>query len=211
MRLPANKKERVQVLALIGIGCVVMLTIIVQFIVMPFLGNRKKLDESRAEYAAKLEKADRELKASAQIQEEFDDVTARLQAIAADYLLHPILGSYQVSVTEALEPRARDTGFMVENVQERGIQPIRLRAKDTSPRPYSSYSAQVNGQGSYAQTVAFLKAIEAWNPFVCVTEIKINGQPDSVERHRVSLRIEWPIETEPAAGARATAAPRGAL
>lgn len=195
MRLPTNKKERMQVLVLIGMGVVVVLVVLVQFGLMPLLESRNKLREDREELRARLDKARRELRASTQVQAEFDDVTARLESIAADYLLKPILGSYLVGATETVEARAREAGFPLEDVQERGIQAIRLRAKETSTR-YSAYSVQVNGQGSYDQIVSFLTAIEASNPFVCVTEIKVMGQADAPERHRVTFRIEWPIENE---------------
>jgi Tfp pilus assembly protein PilO len=197
MKLPEDRKQRIQVLVLIGIGCVVVLILLAQFAIVPIIDSRRKLAETREEYRARLEKAQRELKASAQIQAEFDEVTRQLQAIASDYLLRPILGSYLVGVTEAMEPRAKETGFVLDDIQERGVQALRLQAKETAgQRPYNAYSAQISGQGSYAEIMAFLNAIETRNPYVCVTELRISGQPDNPSQHRVSLRIEWPIEVE---------------
>jgi hypothetical protein len=206
MKLPEGRKQRAQVFVLMGIGVVIVLSVLAQFILVPILDSRRKLAETREEYAARLEKAHRELKAAAQIQVEFDQVTGQLRAIASDYLLHPILGSYLVGVSEAMEPRARETGFVIEDVQERGVQALRLRAKETvGLRPYNAYSVQISGQGSYDEIKAFLKAVEDRNPYVCITELKISGQADNPARHRASLRIEWPIEVEnvlapPAAG-----------
>ena len=198
MKLPTGKKERAKVLVLIGMGVIVLIIVLVQLVVIPILDSRRKLREDLEEYRARVEKARRELKASKQIQLDFDTVAGKLRAIAENYLLHPILGSYLVGVTEALDPLARDTAFTIEDIQERGIQALRLRAKETSVRAYNAYSIQVVGQGSYDEIVAFLKSLEDRNPYVCITELKVSGQPDTPERHRVTLRIEWPIEAEAA-------------
>lgn len=196
MKLPTGKKERAKVLVLIGMGVIVLIIVLVQLVVIPILDSRHKLSEDLAEYQARVKKARNELKASKQIQAEFDAVSGKLRAIADNYLLHPILGSYLVGVSEALDPQARDTGFTIEDLQERGIQALRLRAKETSVRAYNAYSVQLVGQGSYDEIVAFLKSLEDRNPYVCITELKVSGQPDTPERHRVALRIEWPIEAE---------------
>ena len=198
MKLPAAKKERAKVLVLIGMGVIVLIIVLVQLVVIPILDSRRKLHEDLAEYRSRIEKARRELRASKQIQADFDAVVGKLRAIADNYLLHPILGSYLVGVSEALDPQARDTGFTIEDLQERGIQALRLRAKETSGRAYNAYSVQLVGQGSYDEIVAFLKSVEDRNPYVCITELKVTGQPDTPERHRVTLRIEWPIEAEAA-------------
>ena len=199
MKLPAGKKERLQVLVLIGMGVIVLLIVIVQFVFIPILASRKALAEKRDDYMGQLSKARRELTASPQIQAEFDGVTGRLQGIASNYLLHPILGSYIVGITESLEPYGRDSGFTIEDVQERGVQAIRLSAKDTGVRPYNAYSFQIAGQGSLDQVVAFLRIVEQRNPYLCLTELRISAQSDSPLRHRVSMRLEWPLEVEPAA------------
>jgi len=198
MKLPANKKERAKILVLIGMGVIVLIIVLVQLVAIPILDSRRKLREDIEEYRTRVEKARRELRASKQIQAEFDAVSGKLKAIAEDYLLHPILGSYLVGVSEALDPQARESGFTIEDLQERGIQALRLRAKEASGRAYNAYSVQIVGQGSYDEIAAFLKSLEGRNPYVCVTELKISEQPDTPERHRVTLRIEWPIEAEPA-------------
>ena len=198
MKLPTAKKERAKVLVLIGMGVIVLIIVLVQLVVIPILDSRHKLHDDLDEYHSRVEKARRELKASTQIQADFNAVTGKLRAIAENYLLHPILGSYLVGVSEALDPQARDTGLTIEDLQERGIQALRLRAKETSARAYNAYSVQLVGQGSYDEIVAFLKSLEDRNPYVCITELKMSGQPDTPERHRITLRIEWPIEAEPA-------------
>lgn len=194
MKLPEGKKERTQVFVLIGMGIVVILIMIVQFVIVPILAARRALVERQEEYIAKLDKARRELNASPRIQEEFDAVRGRLQGIASNYLLRPILGSMLVGVTEALEPCVHDSGFTVEDIQERGVQSLRLTAKDAGTQPYNAYSFLVNGQGSLEQISAFLRATEQHNPYICVTELKITAQSDSPLRHRASLRLEWPLE-----------------
>ena len=212
MKLPATKRERVLVFIMIGVGIVLLGYTIFQIGIIPVLEARKKTEGELEDYKEKLAKARKELSFAAQIGAEYNAVSAQIGKLSAENVLHPILGSYLVGVTETLEEMARQVALKVEDVQEVGLQDFPAKKKDGSPPAFRSYAVQASASGSYEQTVAFVKLLEERNPYVCVTELRISGQSDNPERHRVSLRIEWPVEAppEPAAAPAAPPAPPAA-
>jgi len=197
MKLPENKKERLQVFVLIGIGVAAVLYAMTQLVVMPFFASKQELRSSLQTKKAKLEKAERELNFAPKIKTEFDSVTGELDTIIRAHVLRPILGSYLVGVSETLEMQARSCNIKLDEVQEIGVrEPPRTGKKATVARAFKAYAVQVSVKASYEQTAAFLRKLEDMNPYLCVSDVRITGQPDSPETHRVTLRIEWPIEVE---------------
>lgn len=197
MKLPENKKERLQVFVLIGIGVVAVLYAMAQLVVMPFLASKQKLRNSLQSKKAKLEKAQRELNFAPRIKEEFDSVTGELDTIIRTHVLRPILGSYLVGISENLEMLAHSCNIKLDEVQEIGVrEPPRTGKKGSVARSFKAYAVQVSARASYDQTATFLRRLEDMNPYLCVSDVRITGQPDNPESHRITLRIEWPIEAE---------------
>lgn len=197
MKLPANKKERIQIFVLIGIGVVAVIYAVWQLGVTPYLESKATLLKKLQRKQDDLKKAERELKLAPQLKAEFDALTAQLDKAIAEYVLHPTLGSYLVGVTEKLEAQALACNVKVDEIQEIGIRELpRANKEDNTPIAFKSYAVLFSGKGSYEQIALFIRRLEAANPYVCVGDIRIVGQADSVESHRIQLRIEWPIEAE---------------
>lgn len=194
MKLPENKRERILVIVAIVVGIVLLTHTTIQLVVSPILESRKKNRDETQALSEKLEKARRELGFANQIQAEYDAALAQIERISAEYVLRPILGSYLVGVSETLERMAREVSFSLDDVQEAGIQNLPVKKKDGSAPAFRSYVVQVGGSGSYEQIIAFLRIVEERNPYLCVTDLRVTGQGDNPERHRVSVRMEWPIE-----------------
>jgi hypothetical protein len=198
MKLPENRKERIQIFALIGIGVVAVLYAVVQLALAPLMASRQKMRDTLADQKAKMETAQRELKYAPGVQRDYDAVVRQLETIRSENVLRPILGSYLVGVTEQVEAAARGNGLRVDEVKEIGIMDLPGKAKDTPQfRPFKAYAVLVNAQGSYEAIWQFLKAMEGRNAFLCVTELQVSGQGESVARHRIAVRMEWPIESVP--------------
>lgn len=207
MKLPESKKERFQVFVLIGVGVVAVIYAMAQLLVAPFIASKQKLRDALQTSNTALEKAERELNFAPSIKAEFDSVATQLDKTIADNVLHSILGSYLVGVTETLEAQARALNIKLEEVQEIGIREIpRPTKKSGTPPPvyFKSYGVQVSARASYEQASAFIKKLEELNPYLCVSEVRITGQADDPELHRMNLKIEWPIEAETAKSSSAT-------
>ncbi len=197
MKLPENKKDRIQVFVLIGIGFVAVLYAIVQLVISPYLASKQKLRETLRQKQEKLEKAQRELNFAPNIKTEFDSVTAELDKIIEANVLRPILGSYLVGVSETLETQARLCSIKLDEITEIGIRELpRAGKKDTAVRNFKSYAVQVTATVSYEQATSFMNKLEELNPYLCISDIRLTGQTENPERHRLVMRIEWPIETD---------------
>ena len=197
MKLPQSKKERIRFLVLVACGAIMAIAMVVQFAITPFLASRRALQTELDDYQQKLQKARKELSFTAVIQREYDEATNQIGRIAAENVLRPILGSYLVGVTEFVEATAKEVGCKLNEVQEIGVQEFPSGgAKNAGPAAYRSYSIQIGVLAPYGDICTFLEKLERSNPYLCVTEIRITGQPDAPERHRVQMRLEWPIEVQ---------------
>ena len=114
--------------------------------------------------------------------------------IRAENILRPILGSYLVGVSEQIESMARSTGVRIEEIREVGVVNIPAKGKNMSLQAFKSFVVQVSAEASFESIFQFLQKMEDRNPFFCVNEIGISCQPDSPEKQRLTVRMEWPIE-----------------
>ncbi len=200
MKLPENKKERIQVFVLIGIGVALLLFTLIQLLVVPFNASRQKWKVIQGELEGKIGKANRELSYGRAVKAEYDVVSVEIDKIMASNVLRSILGSYLVGVTEMLESAAHGVGLNLNEIQEVGIRELPRSKTDKTVGVFKSYAVQLAGDGSFDQVRAFLDKIENDNPFLCVTEIRIVGRSDKPERHQLNVRVEWPIEAVPQEG-----------
>jgi hypothetical protein len=214
MKLPESKKERLQVFILIGVGVVAVLYAMMQLLVTPFTASKQKLRESLQTTRDYLDKAERELKFAPSLKEEFNSVSEELDQTIATNVLHSILGSYLVGVADTIETQARALNIKVDEVQEVGIRELprpNKKGATSAPVYFKSYSVQVAARATYEQATSFIRNLETINPYLCVSEIRITGQADDPEHHRLNLKIEWPIEAEAEKGKSATGERGGGL
>ena len=194
MNLPANPKERRLMIALIAVIAIVIVFVAVQWGLFPLLDYKRKLAVSLLESQEKIRKAKLELDYAPGIQRNFDEIVAQMDKIRTQNILHPILGSYLVGVSEQIEAVARAAGVRVEEIREVGVVSVPRKGKNDAQQTFKSFAVQVNGAGAFEVIGAFLKRMEDRNPFFCVSDIAITGQSDNPELQRFSVRMEWPIE-----------------
>jgi Tfp pilus assembly protein PilO len=197
MKLPEGKKERYQILGLIGMVVVLVLVLIVKLAIAPIRASWRKSREALAEQEAKTEKARKELERATVLKVDYDRLTAEIDKILAANVRRPILGQYLVGITETIDDAARQAGVTIEDTQEVGVRELPRSKKTTTPQAFKSLTAQVTGTGSYAQIQAFVRKLEDDNPMLCFTDIRISGQSDKPEAHRMTVRLEWPISAQP--------------
>jgi hypothetical protein len=200
MKMPATKKERMLMFALGGVVGVVVLVGGVLWGIVPLLDGRRAMQSSLVEMGEKLKKAKRELDYAPAIQREADDAVSQMARIRAENILRPILGSYLVGVSEQIESVARSTRVRIEEIREVGVVNIPAKGKNMSLQEFKSFVVQVSAEASFEAIFQFLQKMEDRNPFFCVNEIGISSQPDSPEKQRLTVRMEWPIEPKTEGG-----------
>lgn len=190
MKLPAGKKERLQILilgAIVAVGVIFGL-----FQIMTKLAKSHK--ETRSKIAALQEdfkKANLEIEMARGIQQKSAGVKAAIREVDRLYILKAQFDNYFLNVQDYLRRLAVEEGIIDPQVSEIGQ--LNLPAKDTQTRRvFRIYSVQLSGSAGYEDVVDLIGAIETNNPYVFVSGITISGQ-GTPETHSVGFRVQWPI------------------
>ena len=194
MNFSGEKKQRM-ILYAGGAGvAVVALGLLIQFAILPVFESQKNLTEKLEEQRGKLKKAKRQLDYVPGLQRNYDDVVGQLVKIRSDNILHPILGSYLVGVSEKVELAAQTVGLKIEDVREVGVLEMPRKDKKLPPSVFKVFAVLVYGQGSFETISRFLAKLEETHPFLSIHDIGIVGQLDNPEIQRLTVRMEFPIE-----------------
>lgn len=190
MKLPEDKKERMKVLILIGIGVVVAIGLIFKAPVvgiLPVLKSKKeklaKIEQLKTEIAA----ANKEIKQLDKDKAENLDILRKIAEVSGKYVLTPVLGNYKISASEVIEPIAKKYNIKIEQIRQIGIS---QEAGQTSVR---AFGARVILFCSYENTRHLIAEIEQKNPLISVMNISITGKTENREQHAVSFDVQWPV------------------
>ncbi len=194
MKLPKERKERIQVLVLVVIGLAALVFAVVSLAINPLLARQRRNAKNADLIMENLAKADREVHGMVLLGNEYRRLQFEINAAESNDIVKPVLGSYLLSVRDGIEQTARRTDVKLTGIQEIGLQVLPIAAGAPN-RTFRSYGIQVIGAAGYAQVRNFLAALEASNPYLSITEIVINGHADDPRVHGLSVRIEWPVMT----------------
>lgn len=192
MKLPAEKRDRIMVFVLIGVGSAAVLYASAQLVLRPFIGRWSQARTDQLEIAEKIAKAESELTGISRRRTEYEAVTSRVALVARDHVLQPILGTYLLRVREMLDSYAAGCSVKIESIREVGVLQVGEK-RDGFPRVFKAYGALITGTGSYDGLCRLIQKIEESNPYVCIGNIQITSQTDDREMHRIAFSAEWPI------------------
>jgi Tfp pilus assembly protein PilO len=123
---------------------------------------------------------------------------AQLEALIAQGVIEPLLGSFAMRGKALLDPVAQETGFMIDSVKE--LAPLPLQRPKPPPRQtYVRQPVECTGQGSYAQIARFIARAEAAQPLLTLASLRILSQQQTPEIHRAIITFEWPAKGEKSA------------
>ncbi len=120
---------------------------------------------------------------------------ADLDTILAAGVLEPLLGSFSMRGKALLDPVAQEAGFVIENVRELPMIPLRL-PKERPEQTYGRQPVEFTGQGSYDQIAGFIAKAERAQPLLTLSSLVILAQQQSPEAHRAVIVFEWPAKGE---------------
>ncbi len=198
MKLPTNSRERAQALTLLGLGALAVLYAVVQLGIMPVLRSNREARVLLQNLREKTRKARIELATQHETRMQHDQITAEIEALSEQFVLKPVLGSYDLGAREMIENAVKDTGFQVASLVETSFQEMPPK-KTQTPYAFRGYGMQVRGTASYHDLILVLRRIETRNPFLTITELTISPQAEDPERHRVAFQVVWPVRAEAAA------------
>jgi Tfp pilus assembly protein PilO len=120
---------------------------------------------------------------------------AQMQALLAQGVIEPLLGSIAMRGKALLDPLAQATGFRIDTVRELPPLPLQL-PKPPPEQTYARQPVEFTGQGSYEQITAFIAKAEKAQPLLTLSSLLILCQQQTPERHKVIITFEWPVKGE---------------
>jgi hypothetical protein len=201
MKLSARDRQRLPWI-LVALGSSgILLYAYLHFLVQPIMQARAAGCAQLGTLRDMIAQAERDLQSAAAQQAEFDTLQADLTAATNRLVLRPVLGSLLMSAQSELDPTAQACGLSVEgSYLERGRTEIPAMQRGAASA-FDLYAMELNASGSFAALRDFLAEVERTNRFIGVTELVVLARPENPLRHRITVRLEWPVfgERRPAA------------
>jgi hypothetical protein len=184
-------KEQKQIVALIGVGVVVVFALLYQFALTPFLEGIGERRQDSIKLRDDLARASAALKQEVREQAEAVALKARIDQLGKTAIAP--YGSAFAWVTEQLYQTAKDASVEVEGLSGGG----QAGPTDAGGRTFITFGSQMTLQCGYGDLLRFLRCLEGKNPLVTVTALTFDGREQTPERHQISLALEWPTWVKP--------------
>lgn len=196
MKLPTNKKERIQIFVLIGIVAVAVTYFGYQMGIRPLFEKKSLYKKNIEELKEKTRIAENKARL---IRNDLSDNRKALETILSEtdrYVLLATIGeNYQLGVEEMMQKYARAAGVIIDPVREVGILDIPHNNARAGRNVLRAYTARVTFRGGYDDLIRLLKEVETSSPYVCVSSISIAPQAEP-EVHNIAIDIQWPVWAE---------------
>lgn len=101
--------------------------------------------------------------------------------------------------TQRVYQDARDVGIDIQSVSASSSRASPFGRGEETARSFNLFAVRIITECTYLNLLEFLQQIEERNPYVCISGLIISTQPKSPERHTISIDLQWPIWTDPAA------------
>ncbi len=194
MKLPDNKKEQIQLIALIIISIIFVVYVAGSLAIKPMM-------KKRADRLKRIE----ELKSKIDMAEGLSSMLAKGKKINTDtinqilrtsetnnYIMKSRLGNYLIGATELIDKAAKQEHIIIDDVSNGGISEI------PSPRkkekfPFKFYTAKVTMTGGIHNLLRMIHNLENSNPYLSISRIDITGQEKDAEQHLITFYVQWPI------------------
>lgn len=202
MKLPENKKERMQMLgmgAAVGIAAIYAL---VAFGIKPILNSKKAKETRIVELNEEIAKADRTINASGADRKFNIETIKKILAITDTHILKPGLGdNYQLGAEAIVEKHARKAKVNLKEskFETRGLG-VKAIPKVTNRRESNAlnfFVLRIIIEAGYHDVVRFVREIESANPYLAVVSLSIVDIPKQPELHKITMDIQWPVLAEP--------------
>lgn len=195
MKLPAGKKERIQLLVLAAIGAVAIVFGIVQFLISPRLAEWKRVKARSKELEIKLNDASKEITALGRIQQDKARICAQLREIDEKYVAKDDFGVYILRVRADLERMAKEAGVKLDTASE--VRRISLETGAGKKSSFLCYCVNVVTKCSYAQLAHLLAVVETNNPYASTVGIVISAGAKPDEHNMDPVSFYLPIWQDP--------------
>ncbi|MDA0322669.1 MAG: hypothetical protein O2923_08140 [Verrucomicrobia bacterium] len=197
MKLPENKKERIQVVALICIGVFGVLYAAIQLGLSPILDDAKKKRERLSDLKDKVSNAERFMEARERHTSDNVRAISNIFYISQSYLLEPEVGNYLLPAKGLVARYTAAAGIPDVSVEEIGQTAIPVskatEAGESAERAFKAYAVRVSCTGTYSNLVVLTRVIAEENPMLAFGTVQMSTIQKSPQQHHISLVLRWPI------------------
>lgn len=194
MKAAIGKKEKRQRQILLTITGLIVFYSAYAFGLQPLLSNRSRLGKRVAAERARLLRAQKDIAVLPLTRREWAVLDEQVSEATNRYVLRPVLGSFPAQ--RDIYRLAQRTTFEISAIRELGKLPTPRGAITNAPSHFLRYTLDVAGNGSFADVIDLLALLESENPYMGVVELSVREEAQSPERHRVTLRLEWPVAND---------------
>ena len=192
MKLPKNKKERMQILGVAVIGAVGILYLAVDKGISPLLKNAK-IDRDRiAALNVTLTEIRKDAKSASRFLEENEQIKTELRKIDEHCILKPEYNNYLLKAKAQIEQAAAAHGVkLTSDALEAGKSEIPVKRPKKSV--LQTYAVQVVASATYEDLTDMIAAIETNNPYISISSLQVTANDMNHRKHLVSFKVVWPI------------------
>jgi hypothetical protein len=195
MKLPEDPKERIKILALIGIGAVAVIYMAIALVIKPLFGAEARYRKEIAEVNESLMASQRDMnhmlrerEGNVRSLEAITDISDRRRLI-----LHPRLGNYELGAREFLESIAVQAGVTMEAIREIGVTQMPQSPDLKNEKSLKFYTLRVDLEAGLHDLMRMLVALENANPYIGLSSLTINTRPEDPGKHQIDVELQWPV------------------
>lgn len=166
-------------------------TVIYLFCVQPSTDELETSKRKLAELQDKQYRTDLDLKRSANVAKDLEELEASLKPFR-DAMLVPLLESYSMRAKTILDPIALGAGLTDVTYSDEPFRALPL----PTPMPrqlHTRAAVRIAATGSYQQAVSFLLRLEKELPLVSLRQLEITTQQNP-RSQALSIVLEWPAK-----------------
>ena len=183
-------KEQKQLWIMGGVLSAIVIFLIFQFGLSPFLAGKARMTEEYETLKAQLDQAMQGIKGEAQLTETLNDKTRMLEQAYRESI--PAIENPLSWATKKIYGHARSIGVDIESVSEVDSDAQQWMGKDQAQRAFKPYAVRISTECTYAELVRLVRELEKNNAHMFVTDISVNSHEPGFTKHTVSLVVEWP-------------------
>ena len=203
MKLPDDPKERNQLMILIGVFGLAAVYGLYMGVSTLLLKPQKAKEKEISSLTSKLTKADNDIDMMPMLEANNLKHISAIKEISDQCVLHPQLGNFLIPAEQFIRKQEAAAKAIVLEVKEIGInnfpdpEPPARVAGDPAPVKkqwsFKIYTARVEVGGGFHNAIKLAKQIEAANPFICISSIKMTPEEETPFQHNMTFDVQWPI------------------